>query len=179
MPFHQFDSKDLALRGVISEAEAADEVFSQKPENAAIWKSTYRIEPEDMYLFSSFAADEPVLVEMARQAKEEGRKVILVTSKAAAEKAKAEGKASLMDYADLVIDTLTGTDDRVVDMNGYKAGQLNTIAGNTIAQMITADTYNYLTSKGLDAPVLLSANVTGADVHNRKISDVYAGRWNS
>ena len=179
MPFHQFNSQDLVLRGVMSEADAADDVFSQKPENAAIWKSTYNIDPNDMYLFSSFSADEPVLVEMAKQAKEEGRKVILVTSKEAAEKAKAEGKASVMDYADLILDTLTGTDDRAVDMDGYKAGQLNTIAGNTIAQMITADTYAYLTAQGLDAPVLLSANVTGADVHNKAISDVYFGRWNS
>ena len=179
VPFHEFMSRDLVLRGAISEEEAKDEVFAQKPENAQIWKSTYALDPNDMFTFSTFTATEPLLVEMAKQAKEEGRKVLLVTSRAAAEKAKAEGNPSVLDYADQVLDTLAGTEDRIVDINGFKAGQLNTIAANTMAQMLTADTYACLTAQGKEAPVLLSDNVTGADEHNRRMVRPYDGRWNS
>lgn len=52
--------------------------------------------------------------------------------------------------------------------NGQKINQVSTVTGNVIAQMLCAETYRYLTGLGHDCPVLLSANVKGADVHNRR-----------
>jgi uncharacterized phosphosugar-binding protein len=87
---------------------------------------------------------------------------------------------NIRNYAQLVIDTCTDAEDTVVDVDGkHKAGQLNTICGNVLAQMITAETYRYLKNHDMACPVLLSVNVKGADAYNRKISDQYIGRWNS
>ena len=80
----------------------------------------------------------------------------------------------------MVIDTCTPNPDVVTKLkNGAMINQMATLTGNTIAQMLTAEIYKYLVDNGNDAPVLFSANVTGADVHNRAISDKYLGRWNA
>ena len=89
-------------------------------------------------------------------------------------------KTKLEDYADLVLDTHAEVGDVVLDIDGtHKMNHVGTITGNVIAQMLTAETYRYLTENGHESPVLLSANLKGADVHNRRLSDKYAGRWNS
>lgn len=177
MPFHQFNSKDLALRGVLSQEDIKPQVFNSNPANAQKWINLYRIEETDMFLCTSRTGSEPVLVELAKIVKSHGHKLIAVISEKAAE---AQPGDNIKNYADLVLDTGTDAVDTVVDIDGeHKAGQLNTICGNVLAQMITAETYRYFKNHDIDCPVLLSANVTGADVHNRKISDQYFGRWNS
>ena len=78
------------------------------------------------------------------------------------------------------MDTHAEIEDAVLDIDGtHKMNHVGTVVGNVIAQMMTAETYRYLTEKGSECPVLLSANLKGADVHNRRLSDKYAGRWNS
>ena len=99
---------------------------------------------------------------------------------AAATESKHPLKTKLEDYADLVLDTHAEVGDVVLDIDGtHKMNHVGTITGNVIAQMLTAETYRYLTENGHESPVLLSANLKGADVHNRRLSDKYAGRWNS
>ena len=89
-------------------------------------------------------------------------------------------KDNLVDVADLVIDNHAKASDALIDVDGvHKMNQVSTITGNIIAQMLTAETYHYLTDAGVECPVLLSANVKGADKHNRALSDKYLGRWNS
>ena len=86
----------------------------------------------------------------------------------------------LEDYADLILDTHAEVNDVILEVaDGHKMNHVGTINGNVIAQMLTAETYRYLTENGYECPVLLSANLKGADVHNRRLSDKYAGRWNS
>lgn len=114
--------------------------------------------------------------------KEKGQKVIAVVNKKMADAAQPlhSSNKKLTDIADLVIDVTGPNPDTVVSIDDTtKINQVSTICGNVIAQMITAECYRYLTKSGKDCPVLLSANVKGADVHNREISDKYLGRWNS
>ena len=182
MPFHQFNAKDLALRGVLSQQDIKPQNFNNNPEYAQKLVDLYKIEPTDMFLCTSRTGCEPVLVEIAKMAKKHGHKVIAVVSKKASQKYMEMNPAAdnILNYSDLILDTCTEEVDTVVDIDGrQKAGQLNTICGNVLAQMITAETYRYFKNHGIDCPVLFSANVTGADVHNRKISDKYLGRWNA
>ena len=182
MPFHKVQTRDLALRGVISEEELFDPEFDNNIEMAHKLLGLYRIENEDMFLLVSHSGCEAVIVEAAKIAKEQGRKTIAVVSK----KASAAGKSThpsgekLEDIVDLVVDTHAEIVDAVLDIDGtHKMNHVGTVVGNVIAQMMTAETYRYLTEKGSECPVLLSANLKGADVHNRRLSDKYAGRWNS
>ena len=66
--------------------------------------------------------------------------------------------------------------DVALNIDGLSVGQASSTVTNVIAQMITADVYEYYVSKGKEAPVLLSANVKGADVHNNSLTDPYERR---
>lgn len=182
MPFHQINPRDLALRGLINEEELNSPSFNQDPSNAHKLLGIYNILSEDMYILISFSGNEPIIVEAALMAKEKGQKVIAVVNKKMASSSPAlhpSGK-TLLDLADLILDVMGPNPDQVLALDeNTKINQVNTICGNVIAQMLTAETYRYLNENGKDCPVLLSANVKGADVHNRKISDQYLGRWNS
>jgi uncharacterized phosphosugar-binding protein len=182
MPFHQFNAKDLAVRGILTKEDIQPAHFNNEPSYAQKWIDLYRIEQKDMFLLTSRTGSEPVLIELAKIVKAHGHKIIAVLSVKAMEAAqKKDPKAdNIRNYAQLVIDTCTDAEDTVVDVDGkHKAGQLNTICGNVLAQMITAETYRYLKNHDMACPVLLSVNVKGADAYNRKISDQYIGRWNS
>lgn len=182
MPFHKMQTVDLVMRGAISDAEYNDPNLYDRTELAETLWNLYNIVPEDMFILVSFAGNEGIIVETALRAKERGHKVIAVVSKALAavsESRHPSGK-KLTDLADLVIDNGADAEDSLVDVDGvHKMNQIATISGNIIAQMITAETYRYLTSQGKDCPVLLSVNVKGADEHNKAMSDKYIGRWES
>jgi len=181
MPFHQFNTRDLALRKVMEPADITPEAFDDDPSKAAAWWGIYNIDPADMFFISSPYGNEAVLVEIAMMAREKGHKVVAVTDLASCAKDKAthpSGK-KINELADLVFDIGTGYPDSVVDVDGHAMGHLSSILNDVLAQMITAETYRCFKQRGLQCPVLLSMNVTGADVHNKAISDRYDGRWNS
>ena len=181
MPFHEFKSQDLATRGLITREEYQPEVFNNEPAFAKMWLDAYRVEPEDMFIFTSRTGDEPVLNELATMVKK-NFPIFVVVSKTAAAKAKAEHpeRPNLVDIADLVIDTGTPEVDGLIEMkDGTRTSPVNTLCNNVLAQLITAETYRYLKNHEMDCPILLSVNVTGADEHNGKISQRYDGRWNS
>lgn len=182
MPFHQFNVEDLALRKVISEEELRHPEFNNQVKRAHQLWELYRIDPTDMFILISNTGCEGILVEMAQKAKEQGHKVIAVVSKAMSAKAHSNHPSGkkISDFAEVVIDNCADEKDAVLTLDEeHRGGQVATIIGNVIAQMITAETYKLFKEKGQDCPILLSANIAGADIHNRKLSDQYLGRWNS
>jgi len=60
-----------------------------------------------------------------------------------------------------------------------KVCSISSITGAYIAQMLTAEIFQNLKQSGDTPPILISANVNGADVHNEKVCQRYEGRWNS
>ena len=182
MPFHRVDVNDLALRGVITESVLTSDEFKENTEMAHKLLDLYRIEKEDMFIVVSDNGCEPIVVEVAKLAKERGHKVIAVVSQNLVDvtEARHPSNEKLTDVADLVLNTHSNVKDAIIDIDEtHKMNQVNSIVGNVIAQMLTAEIYRYLTEKELDCPVLLSVNVVGADVHNKNLSSKYEGRWNS
>ncbi|MCI8540502.1 MAG: sugar isomerase domain-containing protein [Erysipelotrichaceae bacterium] len=182
MPFHQFNVVDLVMRGVIKEDEFQQPDFDDNTEMAHKLWDMYNVMPTDMFILISFAGNEGIMIETALKAKAAGHKIIAVVSQKQAQQAVSRHPSGkkLSDLADLVIDNGADECDALLDVDGtHKMTQIATITGNVIAQMITAETYHYLTSMGKDCPILLSANVKGADEHNRAMSDKYLGRWDS
>ena len=179
VPFHQLRVQDLLLQGKVTPEEANAEGYEDRPDLAQKIYDMYIMDDRDMYILISNGANEGVGVEFARMVKEKGQKVILVTSKACSDASVSHHPSGkkISDYADLIIDNGAMNPDTVIEMeDGTKINQTATIVGNFLAQMICAETYRYITSKGLDCPVLLSANVKGADVHNNYYTDQYNGR---
>ena len=66
--------------------------------------------------------------------------------------------------------------DIALNVGGLNIGQASSTVSNVMAQMITADLYSYFVEHGKEAPVLLSANVKNADIHNNSLTDPYERR---
>ena len=182
MPFHQFKIADLLMRKVITEVQYNDPEIDSDVTIAHKMLNMYNVYPQDMFIFASYPGNEPVVVELALVAKQKGQKIIAVVDRKLSDSSPALHSTGqkLTDLADVVLDVLAPYPDTVLTLSdGTKFGQVSTICGNILAQMLTAETYRYLKESGKPAPILLSANVKGADVHNRAISDMYLGRWNS
>ena len=84
--------------------------------------------------------------------------------------------SNLLEYCDEYLDMECEDPDIAIDLDGIKIGQLSSTVTNVLAQMLTAEIYSYFIDKGKDAPVLLSANINGADVHNNSLTDPYGRR---
>ena len=171
-PFHGLKLKELVLKELLKQDEIdSGEVYSDL---SVIDKFAriYDLDDRDMYCLVSFYGNEPLIVELARRAKEKGQKVVAVVNRKSYDKY--GGK--LLDYADLYLDMDADEPDLALDIDGVKTGQLSSTVCNVIAQMITTEVYNSFVSKGKEAPVLLSANIKGADIHNNSLTDPYGRR---
>jgi uncharacterized phosphosugar-binding protein len=178
MPYHQVNMKDLLLRGLVSLEEYQDPKFLNRKDIAKMLWSQYHIDPKDALLIYVASTATVSVLEIAKLAKDEGRTIFFVGSIKSVSRNKT-GK-ELIKLADHRLDLCTPYPDTLLTLHdNIKITQVANVVGNMFAQMMTAETYRYLKELDQEAPVLLSSNVTGADVHNRKISDVYLGRWNS
>ena len=182
MPFHGFNPRDLVLRGIVTKDDFDKPDFLYRQDTVDKMWDIYNIQPNDMFVLTSDLGVEGCVIDMAIKVKKHGHKLVVVTSLKESQKltSKHPSGKKLYEFADVVIDSCVANPDVVIKLkNGILINQMATITGNTLAQMITAEIYKYLVDLGEEAPVLLSANVTGADVHNRAISDKYLGRWNA
>ena len=136
------------------------------------FKEAYELDDRDMLCLVSFYGNEPLVIELARRAKEKGQKVVGVVNKKSYDKV----KGTLLDYCDLWLDMGSEEPDLALDVHGVKTGQVSSTVSNVMAQMITAEMYKYFIDQGKEAPILLSANVKGADVHNDSLTDPYGRR---
>jgi len=178
MPYHQVNLKDLVLRGHVPAEDMKDPHFADRSDLAEPLWHLYNIQPQDALLIYAAANVSGVALGVAKLAKAEKRKIFFVGNIKSV--TRSQNGRELIALSDLTLDLCTPVDDTILPLEGdIMITQVANVVGNIFAQMLTAETYRYLKDKGLEAPVLLSANVTGADVHNRKISDVYLGRWNS
>ena len=178
MPYHQVNMKDLVLRGLVSLEEYQDPNFLNRKDIAKMLWGQYNIDPKDALLVYVASTATQSVLEITKCAKQENRKIFFVGSIKSVSRNKV-GK-DLIKLADYRVDLCTPYPDTLLTLHdNIKITQVANVVGNMFAQMMTAETYRYLKDLNQDPAVLLSANVTGADVHNRKISDVYLGRWNS
>ncbi len=172
-PFHKHQLGDLTIRHMCTKDEVYNtgEIYN-RPEVYGMLTALYELDIRDMYVLVSEKGNEPLVLEYARQAKEKGQKIVAVVNKKYYD---AEG-GSLLDYADAYLDMQSDYPDVAVDIDGVRAGQTGTTVTNIIAQMLTAELYKYFIEKHGQAPVLLSANVKGADVHNNNLTNPYGKR---
>lgn len=181
MPYHQLNMKDLILRGVYPVTDLEDPGFYDRPELAQNLWNLYRIDKQDLVLIYAVEHVRNVTLDIAKLAKAKGHSVLLVANMRGIVNGQyATNAHALIALADVTLDLGTPTPDTLLELSdGIKITQVGNVVGNIFAQLLTAQIYRYLIDQGHDPAVLLSANVTGADVHNRQISDRYLGRWNS
>ena len=168
-PYHALKLRDLVLNGKYDQAKIdSGEVYSDLSV-VDLFFGHYQMDDRDMFCLVSFYGDEPVLEEIAKRAKAKGQKVVVVVNSKS-------NRGNLLNYADEWLDMCGDEPDVAQFIDGNPVGQLSSTSTNVMAQMITAELYNYFVSNGKEAPVLLSANVKGADIHNNSLTDPYERR---
>ena len=138
---------------------------------------TSPIKPGDLLIIHSVAARNPAVVEMAIKARDMGVFVVgLVNITFASGVASRDPSGKLLqEVCDIVIDNCGEFGDASISIEGMpgKTAPTSTISCAFIANMLTLLTCEYLLERGVDPPVLLSANIDNADSHNQALYKQY------
>ncbi|MBQ1826568.1 MAG: DUF2529 family protein, partial [Erysipelotrichaceae bacterium] len=170
--FHALRFRNLVLKGMLDQKEIDSGAAYEDIGIIEKFEKIFKLDERDMYCLVSNNGTEKLVIELAKRAREKGQKVVGVVNLKSYEKA----GGTLLDYCDIYLDMMADDPDVAIDLDGLKIGQVGNTVSNVLAQMLTAEIYNYYVSHGKEAPVLLSANVKGADVHNNSLTDPYEGR---
>lgn len=171
-PFHGLKLKEMVLRNYLKQEDLESGKVYEDISVVDKFSQAFVLDDRDMYCLVSLAGNEPLVLEIAKKAKANNQKVVALVNKKTYDKC----GGTLLEYVDEYLDMMADEPDLVLDIDGVKTGQISSTVSNVIAQMLTAEIYNYYVSKNIEAPVLLSANINGADVHNNSLTDPYGRR---
>lgn len=171
--FHGMRVMDLALNGCVKKEEIESGEIFMHADRLADLLGLYKLDDRDLYCLVSAEGNEPLTLALAHEVKAHGQELVAVVNRATLNKEKGE---TVADLADCILDMGADDPDIALRFNDLMIGQLGSTLANIAAQMITAEMYAWYIRRGLEAPVLLSANIEGADQHNAALTDQYNGR---
>ena len=145
---------------------------------AEIILDDYDLKQKDLMIVASNSGRNPVPIEAALKAKEEGLEVVALTSLeySRANDSRHKSGKRLFEVADYVLDNHTPYGDAVVDFEVTKAVPGSTIAASYIINSIISETIAIMKEKGMELPVYRSGNIDGADAENKKLANKYGDR---
>jgi uncharacterized phosphosugar-binding protein len=121
----------------------------------------------------------PEPIEVAMRVKEMGLHVIAVTSLTHSRSVASRHSSGkkLHELGEVVLDTGTPAGDAGLSFEGLtvRAGALSTVLGAALMNAVMVEAIQYILDKGQVPPVLMSANVDGADEYNANVMARYAG----
>lgn len=179
VPIHAMYLVDLALYDRYPVDEVRDPAFERRPEIARDLFSLYDIRPEDALIVVSNSGRNGSTVEMALIASERKLPTVVITSLAhtSAVTSRHPNGKRLFELGDVVIDNCAPLGDAALDIGqGAKVCAVSSITGAVIAQALTAEIVAQYQRHGEQPPVLVSANVDGADDYNARIREQYGSR---
>lgn len=178
--YHRLNLRDLLMRGVVEAGTFNHPDFAERPELAQRLWDLYTIDPQDGILIYASDKVHAITLALAELAKSKGHVVMLVyNAKSYAANKDSSNHEALLSISDIALDLDVPFPDLVCDVEGYRYGQVTNLVGNMFAQAMTMEIYRILTAAGYHVPVLQSANIKGADEHNKQITAPFDGRWNS
>jgi uncharacterized phosphosugar-binding protein len=121
----------------------------------------FRFGPHDAFIIISTSGIRPVIVEMAKGARDRGMPVIAMVSLRhceASQPAHSSG-CKLTDYADIVLDNQCPPGDCVLELDGleWRTGPASTVTGAMMINMLRCETAQRLLARGMK-PVLLPSH---------------------
>ncbi|MCS7190402.1 MAG: SIS domain-containing protein [Fimbriimonadales bacterium] len=138
------------------------------------------ITASDVALVHSVSGRNAAPVEVALYAKQQGAKVIALTSLDYSQSVTPRSSTGyrLFEVADLVIDNGAPRGDAIVQLSGFPqpVAPVSTVLGAALANAIVAEACAILLERGLTPPVFMSANLDGGDAHNARLMERYRGR---
>jgi uncharacterized phosphosugar-binding protein len=128
----------------------------------------------DVLIVASNSGRNAVPVEMAQLARKRGVKVVGITSlqHSRSVSSRAPDGHRLFEVVDVIIDNRGVPGDAVLPVPGAREGMrmaaTSTVTGAAIIQAIMAEAVARLATTGGEVPILMSANLEGADEHNER-----------
>jgi uncharacterized phosphosugar-binding protein len=140
----------------------------------------YNLQDGEVLIVISNSGINPLPIEIALEGKARGLTIVALTSidhSSSVSSRHSSGK-KLMEIADIVIDTHGMAGDAAVDLPGseLKVGATSTVVGAAIIEAITSRAAEIMVERGLEPPVLISANTPAGDAHNRALAERYRKR---
>lgn len=127
----------------------------------------------DVLLLASTSGRNAVIIDMALAAREDGIKVIGVTSFAytSGVTSRHPSGKKLADLCDVLLDNGAPLGDAAVKVEGVpqKVGPLSTIGSCAVVNALVAETVALLVRRGIEPPVFASANTDGGDALNARL----------
>ncbi len=181
VPFHTIVTSDFVLHGKVSleEFKDPDNIFERRADIADRLYDLYDIRPQDSFIIISNSGINGVVIDFAIKAKQEGHKVIVVTSwqHTSAEASRHPSGKKLYEMGDVVIDNCGPQGDALIETGKIeKICSISSITGAFIAQSITTETCRLLSERGVGLPLLLSEDSEENRKHNAELRQKYAGR---
>lgn len=180
VPMHAMSFDDLLRHGVKDADDINNPEIERDPRVAHELLNLYDIRDNDAAILVSNSGRNGALIEMALLLKQRGLPLVVVTSMDHTTKVTARHPSGkrLFELADHLIDNGGPLGDAILDDESLitKVCSISSVTGAVIAQCLTAEITKNLLQKGIDVPILISANVDGADEHNAKIRSLYTGR---
>ncbi|UCD57514.1 MAG: SIS domain-containing protein [Candidatus Hydrogenedentota bacterium] len=135
--------------------------------------SPVRLREHDSMIVVSNSGRNPLPIEVAMVARENGLRVIAITSlthSISVTSRHSSGKR-LFELAEVVIDNLGEPGDAAVALEGYDVpvGPTSTITGAYIMNEITIAAVSWMLENDVEPPVFKSANLDGSKEHNEKL----------
>lgn len=131
----------------------------------------------DVLIVHSVSGRNPVAIDLALAAREQGARVIALTSLAYSQKSVSRHSSGkrLFECADLVLDNCGPVGDAVCAVEGFaeRTGPSSTAVGAAILNAVVCQTVAEFVRRGVTPPVFRSANLPGGDEHNRQVLEEY------
>ena len=139
--------------------------------------SETKLRAGDALVIVSISGRNTVPIEMAQWAKARDIAVVALTSVAYSldVNSRHDSGLRLFELADIVLDVTCERGDAILAIEGLpeKVGPTSSVTGIAIMHAVISQAIDNLIRRGLAAPVFLSANLDGADDHNRRLQDMY------
>ena len=176
VPIHIMEMSDFVTRGGVSLDEFMDtkNIFERKPNMAGRLYELYDMKKEDIFIVISNSGINGIVIDIASLAKQNGHKVIIITSMkhTLAEEQRHPSGKKLYEFGDIVIDNCGPHGDALIETEGVaKVCSVSSICNNCIAQSMAARTIEILKEEGVELPVL-----TGDKKHDDALKAKYEGR---
>ena len=160
--FHPMLDARLMWTDVLGSGGAKGLLWLERREGyASVLMENQPLRADDVMVVFSHGGSNAVGIEVARESRARGLKVVAVTS--------VHGK-KLAEVADLVIDNCVPPEDALVHVDGWRAPVAagSTIAFVTIANAIVAELASELAKRGITPPVFVSPNISGIPAENNR-----------
>ena len=179
VPFHHIRTDDFVIKGytTLEDFKNPNDIFERRSGISQKMYDMYSVQKKDAFIIISNSGINGLVIDMALKAKEEGQKIIVMTSMqhTTAENSRHPSGMKLYQLADVVIDNCGPQGDALIETgNIEKICSISSITGAFIAQSLTTEICRIMEENNYDIPIIYGPEMEGYEEHNLALKRRYA-----